>query len=146
MKKLNILLVIALMLAVITTSHSQTVDSTTLNVSNITNTVTLNASTVYIMKGYNYVKNGGNLVIPAGTIILGEKATNLKGVLIVERGGKIHANGTASQPIVFTSRQPAGQRAPGDWGGIILLKLKGLAPDKDRYTGVSRELMMTAPE
>jgi len=126
MKKLNILLVMALMLAVITTSHSQTVDSTTLNVSNITNTVTLNASTVYIMKGYNYVKNGGNLVIPAGTIILGEKATNLKGVLIVERGGKIHANGTASQPIVFTSRQPAGQRAPGDWGGIILLGRSGI--------------------
>jgi hypothetical protein len=126
MKKLNILLVMALMLAVITTSHSQTVDSTTLNVSNITNTVTLNASTVYIMKGYNYVKNGGNLVIPAGTIILGEKATNLKGVLIVERGGKIHANGTASQPIVFTSRQPVGQRAPGDWGGIILLGRSGI--------------------
>jgi hypothetical protein len=126
MKKLNILLFMALMFAVFTASYSQPVDSTTLNVSNITTTVTLNAGTVYIMKGYNYVKNGGNLVIPAGTIILGEKATNLKGVLIVERGGKIHANGTASQPIVFTSRQPAGQRAPGDWGGIILLGRSGI--------------------
>jgi len=126
MKKLNILLFMALMFAVVTASYSQPVDSTTLNVSSITNTVTLNAGTVYIMKGYNYVRNGGNLVIPAGTIILGEKATNLKGVLIIERGGKIHANGTASQPIVFTSRQPAGQRAPGDWGGIIILGRSGI--------------------
>ena len=44
-----------------------------------------------------------------------------KGALIVERGAKIMAEGTASAPIVFTSGQPKGQRRPGDWGGIILL-------------------------
>lgn len=31
----------------------------------------------------------------------------------------IEARGTAGQPILFTSSQPAGERAPGDWIGIL---------------------------
>ena len=38
-----------------------------------------------------------------------------------ERGAKIEANGTASNPIVFTSGKAAGSRLRGDWGGIIIL-------------------------
>jgi hypothetical protein len=101
------------------------VDSTTLDNVNITSVVTLNAGTRYIMKKFCYVKNGGTLVIPAGTIIQGDKGdlvnNVLPGCLIVERGGKLVANGTAAQPIIFTSRQAPGFRGPGDWGGIILL-------------------------
>jgi hypothetical protein len=41
--------------------------------------------------------------------------------LIIERGAKLDAQGTPTNPIVFTSGKPAGQRARGDWGGIILL-------------------------
>jgi len=48
-----------------------------------------------------------------------------KGALIIERGAKIIASGTKDNPIVFTSGKPIGSRAPGDWGGIILL---GKAP------------------
>lgn len=48
-----------------------------------------------------------------------------KGALIIERGAKIIADGRANNPIVFTSGKAVGQRAPGDWGGIILL---GKAP------------------
>src|SRR5574344_193891 len=72
----------------------------------------------YTMKGWCYITDGSTLTIPAGTIIKGDKAT--KASLIVERGGKIIAQGTATEPIVFTSAQPAGSRKPGDWGGIIL--------------------------
>lgn len=99
--------------------YAQTWDSTTLNNNNITSNVTLNASTRYILKGFVYVKSSATLTIPAGTVIYGDKATT--GTLIIERGAKLNANGTASQPIIFTSRIPAGQRGPGDWGGIILL-------------------------
>lgn len=83
----------------------------------------LEAGHVWTLKGYVYVKDGATLTIPAGTII---KSDNIeKGALIVERGGKLIAEGTASSPIVFTSGQAKGQRRPGDWGGIILL---GKAP------------------
>ncbi|MBL7717329.1 MAG: hypothetical protein JNL72_00730 [Flavipsychrobacter sp.] len=77
----------------------------------------------WTLKGYVYVKEGATLTIPAGTVIKSDLTD--KGALIVERGGKLMAEGTASSPIVFTSGQPKGQRRPGDWGGIILL---GKAP------------------
>ena len=48
----------------------------------------------------------------------GDKQT--KAALIAERGGKLIAKGTATEPIVFTSEEVAGSRKPGDWGGIIL--------------------------
>jgi hypothetical protein len=73
----------------------------------------------YLLKGYVYVQAPAKLTIPAGMVIKGDQAT--KATLIIERGAKIHAEGTVTNPIVFTSNKPAGQRAPGDWGGIIIL-------------------------
>jgi hypothetical protein len=58
------------------------------------------------------------LKIEAGTQVYGESASN--GLLVVTRGAKIDAQGTASSPIVFTSDQEPGSRARGDWGGIVL--------------------------
>jgi hypothetical protein len=79
---------------------------------------TLNADSVYLIKGFTYVTDGGKLTIPAGTILKGDKAT--MGSLIIERGGMIDAQGTANNPIIFTSNQPKGARTYGDWGGVIL--------------------------
>lgn len=84
----------------------------------ITSNKVLSASKVYLLKGYVQVMDGATLEIPAGTIIKGEKAT--KAALIVEKGGKLKANGTATNPIVFTSDQTAGNRNVGDWSGIII--------------------------
>ena len=67
-----------------------------------------------------FVPSGVTLTIPAGTVIKGDKASR-KGTLIVQPGGKLVANGTASSPVVFTSAQPAGGRDRGDWGGIVML-------------------------
>jgi hypothetical protein len=72
----------------------------------------------YMLYGFVYVTSGTTLTIDPGTIIKGDK--NTKGTLIVERGARIVAAGTAAQPIIFTSAQPMGQRTYGDWGGIIL--------------------------
>lgn len=72
----------------------------------------------YLLKGYVYVTAGATLTIEPGTIIKGDKPS--KGALIVERGGKLMAQGTATKPIVFTSNQPAGGRTYGDWGGVII--------------------------
>jgi hypothetical protein len=61
------------------------------------------------------------LTIMPGTEIRGDEGTGL----VVARGAKIIAEGTAAKPIVFTSSQPSGQKTPGWWGGILIL---GAAP------------------
>jgi hypothetical protein len=77
------------------------------------------ADKIYLLKGNVYVTNNVTLTIAPGTIIKGDRGT--KGTLIITRGAKINATGTATQPIVFTSNIVAGGRAPGDWGGLVLL-------------------------
>lgn len=83
----------------------------------LTGDVTLEKGT-YLLKGWVYVDAGAILRIPAGTIIKGDKQTMAS--LIVEPGGYVEMKGTKNAPIVMTSAQPAGQRRPGDWGGLII--------------------------
>ena len=80
--------------------------------------ITFTSDKQWLLQGFVYVEDGATLTIQPGTIIKGDK--NSKGTLIIKRGAKINAVGTSSQPIVFTSNQPAGSRDYGDWGGIIL--------------------------
>jgi hypothetical protein len=80
---------------------------------------TLTSDRTWILKGYVYVPNGVTLTIQPGTRIISDVTE--KGALIIERGGKIDAAGTASQPIVFTSGKAAGSKTPGDWGGVVIL-------------------------
>ena len=83
---------------------------------------TLFADTLYILSGYVKVQDGATLTIEAGTTIVGDTAAAAIGSsLWILRGAKIEANGTATAPIVFTSMRPAGERTPGDWGGIIII-------------------------
>jgi hypothetical protein len=84
----------------------------------ITTNTTLDASKVYLLSGFVYVESGVTLTIPAGTIIRGDKVS--KATLVVTKGAKLIAEGTAAKPIIFTSNVEAG-RAPGDWGGIVIL-------------------------
>ena len=72
----------------------------------------------YVLRGAVFVREGGTLNIAAGTRIVGEAGS--VGTLIVLRGGRLNAIGTADAPIVFTSDQPMGRRGRGDWGGIII--------------------------
>ena len=92
--------------------------STTLS-GNITSTTTLTSDKEWVLKGYVYVTDGAKLIIQPGTIIKSDISE--KGALCIERGAQIVAEGTASKPIVFTSGRPAGERTPGDWGGIVIL-------------------------
>ena len=86
----------------------------------ITSDRTLYAETTYVLKGFIHVANGATLTIMPGTKIVGDFNT-LGASLFVLRGAKINAVGTAAKPIVFTSGQPVGSRAPGDWGGLIIV-------------------------
>jgi hypothetical protein len=89
-----------------------------LNAQTISTNTTWTRNNIYLLNGFVYVDNGATLTIEPGTIIKGDQ-TN-KGALIIRRGSRIDARGTVNQPIVFTSNQPAGSRAAGDWGGIII--------------------------
>lgn len=82
-------------------------------------TRTLTADKKYLLKGQVFVRNGQTLTIEPGTIIFGDRRT--KGTLIIDKGGRIIANGTVDKPIVMTSSQEAGIRDRGDWGGLVIL-------------------------
>jgi hypothetical protein len=81
---------------------------------------TFYADTLYVLQGYVKVSNGATLTIEAGTKIVGDTLVTGSSLWIL-RGSKIMANGTADAPIVFTSQRAAGNRKPGDWGGIIIV-------------------------
>jgi hypothetical protein len=104
-------------------------------------------SGVVLLQNKVYVKNNATLTIQPGTIIRGDYAT--QGTLIITKGAKLMAEGTVSQPIVFTSNEAVGDRAEGDWGGVVLLgkavnnqpgglaNIEGIAPSTDTEFGGS---------
>lgn len=85
--------------------------------------ITTNTTWSGVVKLMNkvYVKNNATLTIAPGTIIRGDKLT--QGTLIITRGAKIIADGTAANPIIFTSNEEVGARNEGDWGGLVILGL-----------------------
>jgi len=74
----------------------------------------------YLLRGKVEMVAGTTLNIQAGTYLFGEKATT--GYLTIDRGAKINAIGTVSQPIVLTSDQDPtiGAMCVGDNGGIVI--------------------------
>ena len=81
----------------------------------ITDEVTLNASTPYILNSAYIVQDGGKLIIPAGTKITARDGGT--GVYIaVLKGGQIEINGTADNPVVISSANANS----GDWGGLTI--------------------------
>ena len=107
---------------------------------NITENKTLDASKIWLIKGRVSVTDGTTLTIPAGTIIKAASGTGADAsTLIVARGGKMIANGTADNPIIMTAAADnieVGGTYPesgpalnvdtrGLWGGLLVL---GKAP------------------
>ncbi len=94
------------------------------NVVEVTTDITTNTTwvidNVYRVSGFRKIANGATLTINPGVQVQGDFAT-LGSSLFVLRGGRLVANGTADQPIVFTSSRAAGTREPGDWGGLIIV-------------------------
>ncbi|MBK0369873.1 hypothetical protein [Flavobacterium agrisoli] len=84
---------------------------------------TLYKKNTYELVGVVYVTNNAILTIEPGTVIRGDEKTC--GTLVITKGSKIIAEGTETDPIVFTSNKNTANRRPGDWGGLILL---GQAP------------------
>lgn len=116
--------------------------TTTVSANILTNTTW---SGIIRLENKIYIKNNATLTILPGTIIRGDKLT--QATLIVTRGAKIYANGTAANPVVFTSNEPIGNRNEGDWGGLVILGLaknnqpggvaniEGIVPSTDTQFG-----------
>ena len=94
--------------------------------SNITGDVTWTSANTYILDGFVFVEPGATLTIEAGTVVKGNpgQAENAS-ALIVARGGQLFAEGTSSDPIIFTAVSDPldGTTLPtrGLWGGLIVL-------------------------
>ncbi len=91
--------------------------------------MTLTAVNEYLLRGGVFVgvevqsDDGADaeevvLTIEPGTTIYGESSS--AGMLVIRRGSKIMAEGTSTEPIVFTSDKEVGNRQRGDWGGLII--------------------------
>jgi hypothetical protein len=106
--------------------------------SNITANTTWEAGKTYILGGRITVVSGVTLEIEPGTVIKGQAGTGPNATcLLVARGAKLMAEGTAALPIIFTSvadelspeHVAAGDfaspnldpTANGLWGGVIVL-------------------------
>lgn len=92
---------------------------------------------IYVLDRKVVVQDGVTLTIEPGTIIKGRAGQgSLSSALIVARGGKIMAEGTAQEPIIFTSEsdnivcgETSGtnldENNNGLWGGVLIM---GYAP------------------
>lgn len=109
-----------------------------------TGTTTWRACNTYILDGFVFVNDGQCLTIEPGTVIKGKPGTGADAsALVVARGGKIFAEGTAEAPIVFTfEADPMDGSVPydtrGQWGGLIVLGEAGLnsAPGETQIEGI----------
>lgn len=93
----------------------------------VTNTL-WTKSNVYELAGIVRVDSGATLTIEPGTRIEGQ-STQVS-ALFIHRNGRIIADGTALEPIVFTCT--AATKAKGCWGGLVI---SGYAPINTGTTG-----------
>lgn len=92
------------------------------------------AGSTYRLEGLVFVEGSARLAIEPGVTVLGGPGA----ALIVTRDASIQARGTLREPIVFTSAQPVGQRASGDWGGVVLLGNAPVNRDQANVEGTPR--------
>lgn len=105
---------------------------------NISEATTWSSDITYVLGGRITVLSGATLTIEPGTVIKGQAGTGANATaLLVARGGRLVAEGTATAPIIFTS--VADELTPADvaagnfgspnldpdinglWGGVIIL-------------------------
>jgi len=108
---------------------------------------TLVNTRAYNLSGVVTITGGATLTIQPGTFLFGLPGSSPPSMLLIGTQGKIMAEGTRSRPITMTSSQPIGSRAPGDWGGIVMLgkgqvnvtggvnNIEGIAPSADTTYG-----------
>lgn len=115
----------------------------------ITSDVTWTKDNIYRLDGRVFVRNNATLTIEAGTIVKASPGqAAFSSALIISRSGKINAQGTAAEPIIFTSSadaiEPGMINSPnldpstrGLWGGVIILGEAQISAQNDNDQDVS---------
>lgn len=110
---------------------------------NISENTTWEAGNVYVLGGRIAVLDGATLTIEPGVIVKGQAGTGANATaLLIARGGKLMAEGTATEPIIFTSLideiEPGQVESPnlepglnGLWGGVIVLGKAPISADAE---------------
>jgi len=98
---------------------SDTIDA---RMKRLTSNYHMTANNEYHLDGIVIVAPGVTLTIDPGTVIRGwnisdTSIANRPGCLIIARGAKIYANGTAQKPIIFTDRWD--NNVPGQTAGVV---------------------------
>lgn len=111
--------------------------------SNISGNVTWETGKIYILEGRISVLSGATLTIQPGVIVKGREGSESNATaLIIARGGKLYAEGTATSPIIFTSVSdqiiPGQIESPnldptinGLWGGLLILGKAPISADAE---------------
>lgn len=99
--------------------------------SDITVSTTWTANNTYNLQNQIYVKDGATLTIEAGTIVA--STVGLDGGIAVARGSKIFVNGTATNPVIMTSKADVAtwtggnpktgtwREAANEWGNLTIM-------------------------
>ena len=95
---------------------------------NVTANTTWTRTNTYLLDTKIYVTNGATLTIEPGTVIKGRPKANPVDAtaLVIARGAKINAQGTPTNPIIFTAESDLlngnlTQSERGLWGGVVIL-------------------------
>ncbi|SMO43753.1 T9SS type A sorting domain-containing protein [Gracilimonas mengyeensis] len=119
MKKATLLIAALLLVPVLAMAQTTVTVS-----SNITTDTEWTADNEYLLDGMIFVTNEADLYIEAGTTVRGAQGQDLDASgLVITRGSRIFAEGTADNPIIFTAEDDEGLTKDdvGEWGGVILL-------------------------
>ncbi len=110
---------------------------------NITADQTWYTGNIYILEGRIAVVSGVTLTIQPGVIVKGREGSEANATaLMIARGGKIRAEGTAEAPVIFTSVSdqiiPGQIESPnlspsmnGLWGGVLVLGKAPISSDAE---------------
>lgn len=111
--------------------------------SNITQNQTWETGNIYILEGRITVVSGVTLTIEPGVVVKGREGSEANATaLLIARGGKLMAEGTAGSPIIFTSVSdriiPGQIESPnlsssinGLWGGLLVLGKAPISADAE---------------
>ena len=82
-----------------------------------TQDLSLDTNIQYIVNGPVLMESGTTLTVPAGMTVKAAPV-GVNAYIAIQQGARIIANGTANNPIVFTSN--AATPSTGDWGGLVV--------------------------
>ncbi len=125
----NVLLTLFWLLLIQASFAQVVVSDATINAGD---TYTMSTGTEYMLDGFVYVEEGATLVIEPGVVVKAavfpSNGIDPTSALIISKGAKILAEGTADAPIIFTSQLDdltmVTELSAADnntWGGLIIL-------------------------